>query len=85
LQTVELCEAFQVPLSSHTAPAIHAHLCCAANRARHAEYFHDHVRIEQMFFEGVRRPEGGKLVPNLSEPGLGLQFKRPDAAKFQIG
>ena len=53
LQMATLCDAFQIPLSAHTAPALHAHLCCAANRARHVEYFHDHVRIEQMFFKGA--------------------------------
>ncbi|HXF10791.1 MAG TPA: enolase C-terminal domain-like protein [Desulfuromonadaceae bacterium] len=85
LQTAGLCDAFQVPLSSHTASAIHAHLGCAASRARHAEYFHDHVRIEQMFFNGATtRHDGGFLKPDRSQPGLGLEFKRNDAEKFRI-
>jgi L-alanine-DL-glutamate epimerase-like enolase superfamily enzyme len=85
LQMATLCEAFQIPLSAHTAPALHAHLCCAANRARHVEYFHDHVRIEQMFFEGATtKHKNGFLSPNFSQPGLGLEFKRKDAAKFQV-
>ncbi len=85
LQTAELCEAFQVPLSSHTAPAIHAHLCCAAPRTRHAEYFHDHVRIEQLFFNGATtKHRDGFLQPDLLQPGFGLEFKKSDAAKFQI-
>jgi L-alanine-DL-glutamate epimerase-like enolase superfamily enzyme len=85
LQMAELCEAFQVPLSSHTAPAIHAHLCCAAPRARHAEYFHDHVRIEQMFFNGATtKHRDGFLQPDLSQAGLELEFKRRDAEKFKI-
>jgi len=85
LQMANLCDAFQIPLSAHTAPALHAHLCCAANRARHVEYFHDHVRIEQMFFEGATtKHKNGFLSPDLSQPGLGLEFKRKDAAKFQV-
>jgi L-alanine-DL-glutamate epimerase-like enolase superfamily enzyme len=85
LQAAELCETFQFPFSSHTAPAIHAHLCCAAHRARHAEYFHDHVRIEQMFFDGATtKLQKGFLQPDLSQPGLGLKFKKQEAAKFQI-
>ena len=85
LQMAELCDAFDKPLSSHTAPAIHAHLCCAAQRAIHAEYFHDHVRIEQTFFEGATtRHKKGFLQPDLSQPGLGLEFKPRAAAKFQI-
>jgi L-alanine-DL-glutamate epimerase-like enolase superfamily enzyme len=85
LQAAELCDAFQMPLSSHTAPALHAHLCCAARRARHAEYFHDHVRIEQLFFEGTTtKHKEGFLQPDWSQPGLGLEFKGRDAAKYKI-
>jgi len=85
LQMANLCEAFQIPLSAHTAPALHAHLCCAANRARHVEYFHDHVRIEQMFFDGATtKHKSGFLSPDFSRPGLDLEFKQRNAAKFQI-
>lgn len=85
LQMAQLCEAFQVPLSSHTAPALHAHLCCVAPSARHVEYFHDHVRVEQMFFSGATTAhKEGFLQPDLSQPGLGLEFKERDAARFQI-
>lgn len=85
LQMAGLCNAAAVPLSSHTAPALHAHMCCAAARARHAEYFHDHVRIEQMFFNGATvRHQKGFLQPDLSAPGLGLDFKEKDAAKFEV-
>jgi L-alanine-DL-glutamate epimerase-like enolase superfamily enzyme len=85
LQMATLCDAFQIPLSAHTAPALHAHLCCAANRAEHVEYFHDHVRIEQLFFDGATtKHKNGFLQPDFSAPGLGLEFKRKNAAKFQI-
>ncbi|HEU5396697.1 MAG TPA: enolase C-terminal domain-like protein [Verrucomicrobiae bacterium] len=85
LRAAKLCEVFDVPMSSHTAPALHAHLCCAARNARHAEYFHDHVRIEQMFFDGATtKHENGFLQPDLSQPGFGLQFKAKDASRFQI-
>ncbi|HEX9046848.1 MAG TPA: enolase C-terminal domain-like protein, partial [Verrucomicrobiae bacterium] len=85
LQMAELCEAFGIPLSSHTAPALHAHVCCAVSRARHAEYFHDHVRIEQLFFNGATvRHDHGYLRPDLSQPGLALEWKPNDAANFKI-
>jgi L-alanine-DL-glutamate epimerase-like enolase superfamily enzyme len=85
LQAAELCDAFQAPLSAHTAPAIHAHLCCMMPRARHVEYFHDHVRIEQLFFDGATTKHNkGFLQPDLSQPGLGLEFKPRAAAKFEI-
>lgn len=85
LQMAALCDSFETPLSSHTAPALHAHLCCAVPGARHVEYFHDHVRIEQMFFNGATTAhKKGFLQPDLAEPGLGLEFKERDAAKFQV-
>jgi L-alanine-DL-glutamate epimerase-like enolase superfamily enzyme len=79
-----LCEAKCVPLSTHCAPSLHAHVACAAKRVRHVEYFHDHVRIEHMLFDGVLTPVHGALTPDLTRPGMGLEFKRADAARFAI-
>jgi L-alanine-DL-glutamate epimerase-like enolase superfamily enzyme len=82
LEVAALCQAFHVPLSAHCAPALHMHVCCAATPIRHIEYFHDHVRIERMFFDGVRPPVNGELQPDLSRPGMGLELKRADAQRF---
>lgn len=59
LQAAALCEAHHLPLSAHTAPTVHTHLGCAATPLRHLEYFHDHVRIESMLFDGVRTANCG--------------------------
>jgi L-alanine-DL-glutamate epimerase-like enolase superfamily enzyme len=83
LQAGALCTASSLPLSAHTAPAIHMHVCCATPRAVHLEYFHDHVRIENLLFEGVQRPNQGNLEPDVSRPGLGLVLKRSEASKFE--
>jgi hypothetical protein len=48
------------------------------------EYFHDHARIEQMFFDGALKPERGQLRPDPGRPGLGLEFKRADAEAFAV-
>jgi hypothetical protein len=48
------------------------------------EYFHDHVRIEHMLFDGALTPQDGMLYPDLSRPGLGLEFKRADAAQYAV-
>jgi L-alanine-DL-glutamate epimerase-like enolase superfamily enzyme len=79
-----LCEAYHLPLSAHTAPSLHATLCCALTSAINVEYFYDHARIEQMIFAGAVHPSRGNLTPNSTQPGLGLEFKRADVAKFQI-
>jgi len=78
-----LCEAFNVPLSSHCAPSLHIPLCCAARPAVHLEYFHDHVRIEHMLFDGVLDPVAGSLSPATGRLGLGLVFKEQDARCFR--
>ena len=79
-----LCEGYCTPLSAHTAPSLHAHVCCAAPRAVNVEYFYDHHRIEEMLFEGAIKAVNGQLRPDLSCPGLGLELKRADTSKFQV-
>jgi L-alanine-DL-glutamate epimerase-like enolase superfamily enzyme len=77
-----LCDGRGLPLSAHCAPALHAHLGCALDRVRHIEYFHDHQRIERMLFDGTTVPRDGLLSPDLERPGLGLELRRADAARF---
>jgi L-alanine-DL-glutamate epimerase-like enolase superfamily enzyme len=79
-----LCEARSMPLSAHCAPALHLHAACALPNFRHLEYFHDHERIENLLFEGAVTPEKGALRPDRSRSGLGLEFKRQDAARYAI-
>ncbi|HEY4283193.1 MAG TPA: enolase C-terminal domain-like protein [Chthoniobacterales bacterium] len=84
LQVASLCDAHHLELSSHCAPALHVPVGCAVNAFRHAEYFHDHVRIENLFFEGVPQPNDGALRPDFSRPGNGLELKHRDIAKFRL-
>jgi L-alanine-DL-glutamate epimerase-like enolase superfamily enzyme len=82
LQVAALCNAHHIDLSGHCAPSLHLHAACAAPRFRHLEWFHDHVRIEHMLFDGAPQPRGGMIAPDLTRPGLGLTFKAKDAEKF---
>jgi L-alanine-DL-glutamate epimerase-like enolase superfamily enzyme len=82
MQVAALCEAHNIQLSAHTAPAEHTHAVCAAIPFTETEYFHDHVRIEQMFFDGLPKLVKGELYPDLSRPGNGLVVRRKDAEKF---
>jgi len=84
LRAAALCQAHGLPLSAHCAPSLHAAVACSAPNLRHVEYFHDHERIEHMLFEGAPRPVDGALRPDPTRPGLGLEFKREDAARFLI-
>ena len=78
-----LCWAHNVPLSAHCGPSMHLHVCCSVPRAVHMEFFHDHARIERMFFDGFSEPVNGSMFPDLSGPGNGLALKEKDAARFK--
>jgi L-alanine-DL-glutamate epimerase-like enolase superfamily enzyme len=77
-----LAEAHQLDVSGHCAPALSTHALCAVPRLRHLEYFHDHVRVERMLFDGTLEPEDGRLRPDRSRPGHGLELKRADAERW---
>lgn len=82
LDIAALAAAHHRDLSGHCAPALHLHAACAAERFRHLEWFHDHVRIEHMFFEGAPVPKDGFIAPDMSRPGHGLEFKRRVAEHY---
>jgi L-alanine-DL-glutamate epimerase-like enolase superfamily enzyme len=84
MEAAALAHSFAVPFSAHTAPHIHAHICCAVPQIEHVEYFHDHARIEQLIFDGAPTPVGGILYPDAQKPGLGLELKRKDAEKWLV-
>jgi L-alanine-DL-glutamate epimerase-like enolase superfamily enzyme len=84
LHAAVLAGTYGLPLSAHTAPSLHVHPCCAVPQVGPLEYFHDHVRIEQMLFDGVLTPVAGMLHPDLSRPGLGIVFKRADATRYAV-
>ncbi|MCC5580054.1 mandelate racemase [Microtetraspora sp. AC03309] len=70
-------------VSGHCAPQLHLHAALATPNVRHLEWFHDHVRIESMFFDGFREPVEGVLRPDLSRPGLGLDLREADVERFR--
>jgi L-alanine-DL-glutamate epimerase-like enolase superfamily enzyme len=79
-----IARARSIPTSIHCAPAIAAHAGAAMVTLRHVEYFHDHVRVERLLFDGV--PElgpGGVLVPMPDRPGLGLELRPADAERWR--
>jgi L-alanine-DL-glutamate epimerase-like enolase superfamily enzyme len=82
VRVAALCEAAGIPLSAHTAPSLHAHVCCALAPVIHVEYFFDHARIEGMLFDGALAPRGGALEPDRARPGFGLELKRTEAARY---
>jgi len=83
LKAAALAEAHNLEISGHCAPAVSAHALSAIPNLRHLEYFHDHIRVEELLFDGVLEPEDGALRPDRSRPGLGLELKRADAKRYE--
>ncbi len=80
-----LAAAHNLQVSGHCAPNLHARVGVAVPNLRHVEYFHDHQRIERMFFDGALSPLGGDLVPDPGQPGLGLALRESDAERYRRG
>lgn len=79
-----ISDAFEVPISAHTAPSIHVHLCAAIPRLMHVEYFYDHVRLEERLFEGVSAPTDGNLALDNPPVGHGLHLRRVEAESYAL-
>ena len=78
--------ALNLQISGHCAPHAHAHVAASVPNFRHLEWFHDHTRIEELFFEGVLDPAGGSIRPGESgEPGLGLRLRREAVEPYREG
>jgi len=82
LRAGALAAAFGLDLSAHCAPSASVAACCAVPNFRHLEYFHDHVRLEPLLFDGVLAPKDGALEPDRSRPGNGLELRRADAERY---
>jgi L-alanine-DL-glutamate epimerase-like enolase superfamily enzyme len=80
-----LAAAHNLQVSGHCAPNLHARVGVAVPNLRHVEYFHDHQRIERMFFDGALSPDGGILAPDPDQSGLGLAFRDSDAERYRRG
>jgi L-alanine-DL-glutamate epimerase-like enolase superfamily enzyme len=84
LRVSPLAESRDLELSAHCCPSLHVPPCSAIPRLRPMEFFYDHARIEHLLFDGALTPIDGALHPDRSRPGLGLELKRTDAARFAV-
>jgi L-alanine-DL-glutamate epimerase-like enolase superfamily enzyme len=84
LSIAELAHAHHLPLSTHTAPALHRHVALACPAVRNCEWFADHVGIERRFFDGAPSPQDGCMVADDSQPGHGLTPKLADLENYRV-
>ncbi len=82
LRAAAVAATHGLEVSAHCAPNLHAHVAAATPNLRHLEWFHDHVRIEGMLFEGALSPVGGRLRPDLATPGHGLALDTAAAEEY---
>ncbi|MBY8345962.1 MULTISPECIES: enolase C-terminal domain-like protein [Streptomyces] len=83
LRAAALAHAHGLEISAHCAPHVHAAAAASIPNVRHLEWFHDHVRIEDMFFDGALDPTGGMVQP-LTGIGHGLELRTDDVAKYRV-
>ncbi|MCW2941178.1 MAG: mandelate racemase [Actinomycetia bacterium] len=84
LRVAAIAASHGLEISGHCGPHLHAHVGAATPNLRHLEWFHDHVRIETMFFDGTLDPTGGGVRPAPDTPGHGLTLRTPDTERFRI-
>ena len=84
LRVAAIAAAHGLEISGHCGPHLHAHAAAATPNLRHLEWFHDHVRIESLFFDGTLDPAGGVIRPDPGVPGLGLTLRTEDAEPYRI-
>ncbi len=84
LRIAAVAAAHGLQVSGHCAPHLSVHVAAATENFRHLEWFHDHVRIEQMFFDGTLDPAGGALLPDPKAPGNGLTVRTSEIEKYRM-
>ncbi|MDQ0028655.1 enolase C-terminal domain-like protein [Arthrobacter bambusae] len=84
LRVAAVAAAHGLEISGHCAPNLSIAAAAGTPNFRHLEWFHDHVRIEDIFFDGAADPQGGSVRP-ADNPGNGLTFREHDALKYRVG
>jgi L-alanine-DL-glutamate epimerase-like enolase superfamily enzyme len=84
LRVAAVAAAHNLQISGHCGPHLHAHVAAATPNLRHLEWFHDHTRIESMFFDGTLQPTGGVVRPDGAAPGHGLTLREADVDRYRV-
>ncbi|HZP52069.1 enolase C-terminal domain-like protein [Actinocrinis sp.] len=80
-----VAESLGLQISGHCAPHAHAAVAASVPNLRHLEWFHDHTRIESMFFDGTLDPSGGAINPcDNTAPGIGLELRSAVANRYRV-
>jgi L-alanine-DL-glutamate epimerase-like enolase superfamily enzyme len=84
LRGAAVAASYNLQVSGHCGPHLHAHVAAATPNLRHIEWFHDHVRIEDLLFDGTLDPTGGTITPRDDAIGHGLTFRDDVAEQYRV-
>ncbi len=83
MRSAAVAAGHHLDVSGHCAPHLHIAPAAATQNFRHLEWFHDHVRIETMLFDGTLDPSGGVVTPG-DAPGHGLTLIESAAEPYRV-
>ncbi|MFU8871788.1 enolase C-terminal domain-like protein [Micromonospora sp. SL4-19] len=84
LRAAAVAAAAGLEVSAHCVPHQHLPVAAAVPNLRHLEWFHDHVRIESMLFDGAVPATGGAAAVPLDRPGNGLELRADAAENYRV-
>lgn len=76
LRGAALAQSWNLPVSAHCAPSLHASVAAAIPNLRHVEWFVDHARLEPLLVDGLPTVREGALQLDGDEPGHGMRIRR---------
>jgi L-alanine-DL-glutamate epimerase-like enolase superfamily enzyme len=71
-------------VSAHCAPGLHRFVAAATPQLRHVEWFHDHVVLEDLLFDGAPQVRDSQMVAPLDVPGHGMQLRPSVADPYRL-
>jgi L-alanine-DL-glutamate epimerase-like enolase superfamily enzyme len=76
LQGAALAQSWNLPVSAHCSPSLHAPVTAAIPNLRHVEWFVDHARLEPLLVDGLPTVRDGALQLDTEQPGHGMRISR---------
>ena len=84
LRAAALASAHNLDVSGHCAPHLHLPVASVVTNLRHVEYFHDHVRVDHLLFDGLPVVAAGAFAAESGSVGHGMTLKDPDAECYRV-
>ncbi len=76
LRGAALAQSWNLAVSAHCAPSLHAPVAAAIPNLRHVEWFADHARLEPLLVDGIPTIRDGALRLDTGQPGHGMRISR---------